>query len=378
MDHQESKSSLMIRITLIAISLFILLNGSNCISWNVRTVLESRYSRDGQLKRNGLITLKQFDVDSLENRLPMAIDSSEAKAFLNQHYVAPPDTKFQYSRQDSDSSFSAAWSLDINTPPTHFSDYHKLTDDSAAFSGNRIKVIQNKKFFRTDFEYQEIFFDAIPITDTIIAHLPKILPYAENTFFQNLKLFASSTAARDALKNSKDPISDELTRFWNQYIKPYLYDPANWKGEDSFGDSLLNKTVLSILSTLRTHPGGEGFTIENVDKAIEAANDEIALQFDQRGYDITGAYNIGGNNQYNFTLKLYLPGRIEATNADSVASDHLEWDFSNYEFRGNQLLLYARTSEYHWFSLVITLLAAVAIMILIALLAKKLAQPKRS
>ncbi|MBD3233266.1 MAG: hypothetical protein GF315_06035 [candidate division Zixibacteria bacterium] len=348
----------------------VLLIMSGCISWNVHTSIDATLTEDGKLQREGAIELKRFELDSLDNRTTTGIDSAKAAAYIKKHYGTPPEVDFTGYEVHDDSTCGVSWTYDAENVSNWVWDYRRYAHDSAGYSGNRIKTEIAEKFFYTDYEYQEIYYDAI-VADTVIAHLPEMMPYAQEAFFDYLRNSTRSFRAQSALRRSKDALSDELVRFTNKYIKPYLYDPANWEGEESYGDSLRNETVDSLQSILRTYPATDDFTPKIIDNAIQAAIDEIGQQFENRGYAIGGAYLIGGSDRFTFAVKLNLPGRIQATNADSVGDGHVIWNFTNYEFRGKELLLYARSNQYHWVRLGIVVLLAIGVITAAVLVLKR-------
>ncbi len=350
--------------------LAVILIVSGCISWNVHTSIDAAVDEDGRLHREGAIKLKRFELDSLDNRIPTGIDSAKAAAYIKKHYGTPPKVDFTGYEIQDDSTCSVTWRYDAENVSNWVWDYRRYAHDSAGYSGNRIKTEISEKFFYTDYQYQEIFYDAI-VADTVIAHLPEMMPYAQEAFFDYLKNSTRSFRAQSALRRSKDKLSDELVRFTNKYIKPYLYDPENWEGEESYGDSIRNEAVDSLQSILRAHPATDDFTPKIIDNAIQAAIDEIGQQFENRGYAIGGAYLIGGSDKFTFSVKLNLPGKIKAANADSVGDGHVIWNFTNYEFRGKELLLYAHSNQYHWVRLIIVILSAIGVIAAAAALVLK-------
>ena len=363
------------KIALIGIITGILVIISGCISWNVHTTLESHFLPDGTLERRGIISVRQFDTDSNDNRYPVVLDTPEAKTYINKNYIPPAGAAFEGYNEGPDSSLSVSWSLKIDNPEDGFLDYKRLTADSSAFSGNRIEAIKTESFFRTEYEYREVFFDAVT-ADSVIAYLPAILPLAENAFFDYLKRYSKSRSAQTAVNKSSEEITVVLADYWDDLVRRFLFDPSITEGNESLLDSLREATAAVLLSLLTAHPGGSGFTDEIINDALEAGESEIDKRLREKGIYILGAYTTFSDDNYLFTLKLNIPGRIEATNADSVSNNYLEWKFTNNEFRTKELLLYARSSEYHWINLIIAIIAVFLIIALITFAVKRITAPK--
>jgi len=344
---------------------------SGCISWNVHTGLEAQFFPDGKLQRHGSIILKPFETDSLGNRRSVGLDTADARKYVNENYVPPAGTNFAGYRAGADSAFTVSWSIEIENPWQGFSDYKRLTADSSSFSGNQIRTSKNESFFRTDYEYRETFFDAID-ADSILANLQRIMPQAEDAFFESLRN-SKTPDAFSAAEASRDKIALILDRYWEQLIKSLLYDPALERNGNEYADSLGNEAIGSILSIISMHREGKYASYEALKSAIDAADSEIDKRFDSLGLPIEGAYSIFGNDQFDFTLKLHIPGRIEATNADSVSGNDLEWNFTNNDFRARELLLYARSSEYRWSRLLISIVFVLIFIGLVIYITRRLA-----
>ena len=100
----------------------ILATSSGCISWNVQTTLESNFLPDGTLERSGIISIKQFDKDSEDKRVPVALDTLEAKTYIDKNYIPPEGVLFKGYSQNPDSSLSVNWSLMIDRSVEGLSD----------------------------------------------------------------------------------------------------------------------------------------------------------------------------------------------------------------------------------------------------------------
>ncbi|MCP4633105.1 MAG: hypothetical protein GY855_09280 [candidate division Zixibacteria bacterium] len=345
---------------------------SGCISWNIYTTIESEFLPDGKLNRSGEIALKRHSSDADEERHAIAIDTSNAMQFINNNYIPPENVKFEGYTVNPDSTYSINWSLSIVQPGSTFSDYHRLTSDSLSFSGNNVTATVYHKFFRTDYEYKEVFFDAV-LGDSVMKVFPEILPPAVDAYFSYLQRFTPSRSVLNAIDSSKDSTSVILKNYWNKALSKLFFDPDFFDNGDDYFDALQDSTLSEIRLLLLSHPGGSGLPEEIIEKAINEGENTIDEEFRKRNINIWGAYNVIGDNRSLFKITLTFPGRIEATNADSVGDNYLQWNFTNNELRGKEILLYARSSHYNWVRLIISLVGVLIFVLSAVFIAKKVA-----
>ncbi|GEM_PF-5152201 len=361
---------------LIGLSLFfVLISETRCISWNVRTKLKSEIFPYGRLNRSGEIELAAMGTDSLGNKYKTSIDTVKAKGFLESEYVLPSDIVSEHFETQLDSIYSLHWIIARKNPSAWFWDYRKLSEDSNSFSGNRINCICDKRFFKTDYEYKEIFFDSID-ADSIMSNLSEFITDGENSFWEYIGNSPKAGRYSKIIADRKQNIKDDLNDYWSSLVKMLLYDTAVLNNNGDFFDSLHTVVVDKIISyfpiSFRT-PN----LMRTIEKAVENGDSVIENTIKDYGFNIWGAYDISDNGYY-FNLSLSLPGRIEATNADSVDGSNLKWNFTNYDFRGKELILYARSSEYHWFNLIIVVLVVMGLITLIMLIVTSLIKKEKS
>ncbi|MBD3169815.1 MAG: hypothetical protein GF307_10060 [candidate division Zixibacteria bacterium] len=371
MFNKKTRGRISFRISALIVCLFLLAVIPGCISWNVDTILKSKVHADASLEREGRIVLTQFDTDSLENRFKTEIDTAEARAYIDDNYVIPVEsaslTDFELH---PDSTYSARWSLETKHYDDWISDYRRLGSDSGVFSGNRVMVEKNGGFFKTSYEYKEVFYDGLQ-ADSIIMYLPEILPKAEEAFFGQLSKRAPSRSSAAALERASDTLNVIVTQFWDDMFGHFLYDNSLDADFEEFFESRRDSVAVTIGEILEDYPGGSGFSRELIVDAIKESEDAIDDGLRERGVSIWGAYNSFSDDRYIFALELEIPGRVEATNADSIDGNRLRWNFSNQEFRAGELLLFASSSEYHWFRLVLVLIGVVLIIWLIVYIARR-------
>lgn len=247
----------------------------------------------------------------------------------------------------------------INKDQFPFTDYKRFTEAKDRAAVNRISVSTKDSWFVKNYFYHEQFKDVLD-REHIAAMLDAVFDRGLTEFRQTLK---SGVPDEEKLA----AITHKVLAQYKPIVDRLAHELINNGTASSELEAILEElqrefTSDRIFSMIIKDDAGFN-TPENrdlVNQAFEAAETKLSTELEPMRESIFGIHGLAVLQNYNFDIRLKMPGQILDSNADKVEEGFLVWEFDSSEM---EQILEARSRKIYWERLGLALVGILGILI---------------